>query len=513
VENPALAGFSVRLVCQSGGVLKPASAVIEAHPGGDAVNRDSWRGRILIGEPDPSLSRFGGLVVAGELARQLDLVGRIDEELSRERRARPVKVRRRGLSPGQLVAAVAECQLAGGECFSDLEEVRADAAGACLRIVGATPSAPAALQRAKDFRRVHCQRVERALAAAGGELDRWLGRDPALELATVDLDATQIEVYGRYKQGAARDRLGKLSYAPHVAFWAQRGRALTGELVAGNREKLSGVECARIARRAISLLPAEHGPLCFRIDSAYYQIELLDSLRAERACFTVSVPRNQAMWGALERIGEDAWQDALDMPGAQVAETTYTPKGWNGEPLRLIVRRVQFTADEIARRKGSRRLKTIHPAQLQLALDGQLASVYGYSFILTDIHWAPAVWVEHFHRHRAQVEERLKDSKLGQALRHLPSGSEHANRVWLTAALLALNLTAFCCDVSPAAGASADPDARPQRRHAKALRHLIFCIPMRIVRTGRRLILRPPAGYRHRAILQATLDAIHALGP
>ena len=127
-----------------------------------------------------------------------------------------------------------------------------------------------------------------------------------------------------------------------------------------------------------------------------------------------------------------------------------------------------FTAEEIAKRKGSRRLKTIHPQQLQLALEGKLASVYGYSFILTDIHWQPAVWIEHFHRHRAQIEERLKEAKLGQALRHLPSGNEHANRVWLTAALLALNLTALCCDLCPAAGASGKaPADAPLRRAPK----------------------------------------------
>ena len=105
--------------------------------------------------------------------------------------------------------ALAECQLAGGSFFRDLEEVRADEAGALLRIVAQTPSAPAALQRAKGFRRVHCQRIERALADAGHELDRRLGRDRSLELATVDLDATQIEVFGRDKQGAQRNRQGQ----------------------------------------------------------------------------------------------------------------------------------------------------------------------------------------------------------------------------------------------------------------------------------------------------------------
>ena len=174
----------------------------------------------MIGENDPSLVRYAGLVVIGELARRLRLVELIDAELAVERRARPVKVRRRGLSPGQLVVALSECQLVGGEFFADLEEVRADEAGSGLRTIAATPSAPTALQRAKDFRRVHCQRVERACARVGEQLDRALGRD-GTEPVTVDLDATVIEVYGRRKQGAARNRLGQLSYAPHVAFWGE----------------------------------------------------------------------------------------------------------------------------------------------------------------------------------------------------------------------------------------------------------------------------------------------------
>ncbi len=127
-----------------------------------AVNGVTRRGRIVVGENDPSLVRYAGLAVTGELARRLRLVELIDAELQAERRARPVKVRRRGLSPGQLVVSLAESQLIGGEFFSDLEQVRADEAGAGLRTVGGTPSAPTALQRAKDFRRVHCQRIERA---------------------------------------------------------------------------------------------------------------------------------------------------------------------------------------------------------------------------------------------------------------------------------------------------------------------------------------------------------------
>jgi hypothetical protein len=430
---------------------------------------DRGTGRLAVVADDPSLTPHAGLAVVGDLARHLGLVSLIDGELASECRARPVKTRCRGVSAGGLLVSLAECQLVGGAFFGHLEDLRADTAGAALRAVGDVPSAPAALQVSKRFRRVHCQRVERAMSRAGQRLDRVLGR-AAGEPVTIDLDATQITVYGRGKDGAARCRTGQLSYAPHIAFWAQRGRALTAELVGGNQERLSGGDCATIATRAIGMLPPEHGPVDMRIDSAYYAVDLLHRLRKEQSRFTVSVPRSKAMWKTLAEIPDHAWVDALDMAGAQVAETTYTPGGWRHEPLRLIVRRVAFRAEQIARLRGSRRLQTIHPDQLQMALDGQIDSVYGYSFILTDHHCQHTAWVEHHHRHRAQIEERLKDTKTGQALRHLPSGDINANRVWMTAALLALNITAWVCDLSPAAAASGSAPARtPLRRHARPL--------------------------------------------
>jgi hypothetical protein len=181
------------------------------------ANRDRRLGRILVRADDPSLTPYAGLAVSGELARRLGLAELIDAELAVERRARPVKVRRRGLSPGELVVSLAECQLVGGSFFDHVEDVRADGAGAGLRAVAGTPSAPAALQNAKRFRRCHVQRVERALARAGERLDRALGRDPG-EPVTVDLDATQVTVYGRRKRGAARSRHGHMSYGGCQSF-------------------------------------------------------------------------------------------------------------------------------------------------------------------------------------------------------------------------------------------------------------------------------------------------------
>jgi hypothetical protein len=478
-----------------------------------AAHRDSRPGRIEIRADDDGLTPYAGLAISGRLVPALRLVALLDAELSQVRRARPVKLRGRGLSAGELLVSLAECQLVGGECFQDVEELRADGAGAALRAVSAAPSAPCALQLAKRFRRSHLQAAERALGRAGEALDRALGRDRS-EPVTVDLDATAIEVYGR-KRGARRSRHGCVSYAPHVAFWAERGRPLTAELVGGNREKLAGREAARIARRALSLLPEGHGEATFRVDSAYYTRELLEALRAEGARFTVSLPRSQAMWRALERIGDGDWREATEMDGAEVAETSHTPDGWEHGPLRLIVRRVRFSRAQLAS-ATSRRRRTIHPEQLELCLDGKLGHCHGYSFTLTDIgaDERPAQDVEHFHRHRAQIEERLKEAKLGQALRRLPSGCEHANRVWLHCALLALALAAICCDLCPAAAASGKaPKGSPLRRAAKTLRRLLFCAPARVVRSGRGTILRLAAGFRYADVFRQTYEAAYTLRP
>ena len=478
----------------------------------NAVDRVKRVGQIVFRADDERLTPYAGLAVVGVLVRTLGLVGLIDGELARERRAAAVKVRRRGVSGGELLLALAESQLVGGECFDDIEDLRADRAGARLRGSLRVPAAATARQLAKRFRRCQIQAIERAVARVGGRLDRALGRD-ADEAATIDLDATQLEVHGR-KAGAARSRHGFVSYAPHVAFWAQRGRALTGELVGGHREKLTAAASATIARRALAMLRAagHTGAVSFRIDSAYYAVGLLSALRKAGARFTVSLPRTDAMWKLVGQIPDDAWADATDLPGAQVAQIAYTPGAWRHEPLRLILRRTLYSAAEISQNLNARRRKTIHPDQLAMLTDGQTDRVHAYSFILTDIDDQSAVWVEHFHRHRAQIEERLKDAKLGQALRRMPTADQHANRTWMAACLLALNLTAMICDLCPAAGASGKaPADAPLRRAAKTLRRILFCVPARIITSARQTILRLPAGWRHTDLLAATYHAALAL--
>ena len=107
--------------------------------------------------------------MSGELVRSLRLVELTDAELAAAGRVTPVKQRRRGLSPGGLVVALAESQLVGGDCFDDVERVRADRAGALLRAVA---EAPFGADRAPAGLPVPSQPYPRDRAGAGAGRER-----------------------------------------------------------------------------------------------------------------------------------------------------------------------------------------------------------------------------------------------------------------------------------------------------------------------------------------------------
>lgn len=491
------------------------------------VNDTGGFGRVEFRADDPSLTPWAGLEVSGELVRRTRLVERISTAVGEVRWPGPVKQRQRGLGVGELLVSIAESMICGADCWDDLEDLREDLASAPFRGVAAAPASATARQRAKLFRRSHLQAVEQAACDAGAWLDRCRGVDVAAPV-TIDLDGTDIEVFSA-KQGAARGRSGMMGYTPHIATWAERGRVLTAELYGANHTRISSSDSLKIARRAIQMLPTGHGPVCVRIDSGYDGVELLKGLRQLDAGFSLSMRRTPVMWRALELLDEDDWTPAIQMNGAEVAELAHTPAGWPHEPLRLLVRRVEHAADDVLRTKPqARRRRTIGPGQIELALKGELSTVYGYSFILTD-QPGDAAEIERFHRGRAQIEERIKEAKLGQALRHMPSRDIHQNRVWMTCCLLALNITSMLCDMTPQAAARTNDDGdlqpesprdriridedQPTRRAIKTVRRWILQVPGRIVRTGRRTTLRLPAGYRHLATLTATYNTILALPP
>lgn len=59
------------------------------------------------------------------------------------------------------------------------------------------------------------------------------------QTATIDMDTTDVEVYGRKKRGVAFNYQGQRCGRPHVANWAETSTVLAADLMAGNEDPRS----------------------------------------------------------------------------------------------------------------------------------------------------------------------------------------------------------------------------------------------------------------------------------
>src|SRR5512142_3394882 len=325
-----------------------------------AAVRGRTRGRIQIGADDPSLTAAGGMLAVTELCGKLGLIEALDAGMGE------VKQRRRGFSGGQ--------ELAGEAFLVGLDRVRADQAGQHLVPVPglATSTATGITRRFTDK---HWRGAETGLARATARTIGLLPAERAAELAcgpvTIDIDATDVEVYGSKKRGVAYNYQGQRAGRPHVASWAETEIPLAADLLAGDQDPRSHV--VGLLGRALAALPqavrdgaaAAGRKIALRADAGYFAGELARAAAAADMVFAIGAKRISSMWKTLAAVPGDAWRDATGMEGAQVAVSPYKPADWP-EGTVLLIRRVRLDPDQVSADPRSRRRRTLHPGQRAL---------------------------------------------------------------------------------------------------------------------------------------------------
>ena len=457
------------------------------------------RKRVRIGAPDPSLTGCSGLAALTEFA---DLVGFAP---TLDRHVGPIKRRRRGLTAGEFLLSLGTAQLCGEDAWVGMDRQRADVAGQSLGPVP-TPGSTTAALLAGRFGPQHLAGAERGLAAL---VDAWMRRLPAqvrallaVRAPTIDMDSTEVEVYGRHKDGVAYNYAGQLAGRPHIASWAQAALPLAADLLAGNEDVRP--RAGALLRRALAGLPKQGcGRARVRADAGYFCAELAQAAVDAEADFAIAAKRNPAMWRAYAGVPDSAWMPARDMPGAQVTAVDYAPEGWPPGTY-TIIRRVRVNTVDVSGDARSRRRRTIPKDQLKLALDGCVDHVWAVSFIVTNI---PAddgpdiVGIEAWFRCRTDIEERIREAKLGAGLRHLPSASRGVNTVWMWGAL-------FAGVISVMIQSLIGLDTERGRVRAARFRHELLRVPARVIRHARGLTLRLPPG---RQLLPEVLTRLREL--
>ena len=349
--------------------------------------------------------------------------------------------------------------------------------------------------------------VESGLAVVTGQMLALLPAERAAALAggpvTIDLDTTDVEVYGRKKRGVAYNHQGQRVGLPHVATWAETEIVLAADLGDGTDDPRA--TAPDLLRRALAALPERarrSGRVAMRADAGYFAGQLARAAHDAHISFAIGAKRIAPLWRLLAGIAENDWHDAIDMHGAQVAVAEYCPDWWPAS-TRLLIRRVLLDPGQVSADPRSRRRRTLHPDQRALPIPdlAQQPAIYAYSFILTNLDVsspAKAIAAEHWYRHRTTVENIFRDTKLGAALRHLPSGYPQVNLAWMWGALLAANMAAWLHQLT-AVTAGQDILAGHGVRGGKAmiatLRRRLIAVPGRLIRHARHLTLRLPPGH------------------
>jgi hypothetical protein len=439
------------------------------------------------------------LVAVTELCGRLGVIEAVDAAVG------PVKQRDRGFGAGELLCGIAAAQLAGEDFLAGLDRQRADAAGQQLTPVPGLASATAA-GLARRITAVQWEAVERGLAAVTGRMLSLLPAGRAVALAegpvTIDLDTTDVEVYGRKKRGVAYNHQGQRVGRPHVAGWAEAEIVLAADLGDGTDDPRA--TAPGLLRRALACLPAaaRAGRVGLRADAGYFAGQLARAAHDARIAFAIGARRIAPLWRLLDGIADDDWHDAIEMDGAQVAVAQYCPDWWPANTA-LLVRRVALDPAQVSADPRSRRRRTLHPDQRALPIPelARAGIIYAYSFILTNLDVsspARAAAAEHWYRHRTTVENLFRDSKTGAALRHLPSGYPQVNLAWMWGALLAAAMAAWLHQLT---GRIAGEDivhghgVRGGKAMIATLRWRLIAVPGRLIRHARHLILRLPPGH------------------
>ena len=288
------------------------------------------------------------------------------------------------------------------------------------------------------------------------------------DTVTLDFDSHVQTCLGRPQRSAVgfnRRRRGAPSYKPLFAFVGETRDFVGGRFHPGNRADLAGAKTLFDELRRWLQRIGFTGRLQFRADNGFYAGWLLDHLERWSVTYAIVADLN----GLGTRLVGLNYRP-LDAEYA-VAEFYHHAAGWKRARRMIAIRR------------------RIDPAEPKRGKQLRLLEAEGYSFqvIVTNSEAAPEeVW--RFYNGRCNVENLIKEGRLGLSMDEVCSHSWAANAVHNWLALLAGNLVGWFGEYLLGL----------ERRHSiAAVREWLLRIPARLIRTGRQWVLRLSTHYRH----------------
>lgn len=434
----------------------------------------------VTGDGSGIVGHAGGLLLV-ELAERVGLAAGLSAAMI------PTRQRRSAHDPAQVLVGLAAMLADGGDCIADLKVLREqpDVFGP----VASDATAWRVLDSIDDptARRIDAARAKaRAAAWAAGARPTWI---------VLDIDATLITAHSEKEQAAPTYKRG-FGFHPILCFLDQTNEALSGILRPGNAGSGTAVDHVAVLDQALAQLPVKtktadpaNGEwMLVRGDSAACSHDFLDAARTRGVEFSVGFTLTADVRDAVLKVPEKCWIPAMqaleeERDGAWVAEITdaLDLSGWP-EGSRVILRR-----------------ERPHPGAQLTFTD---ADGHRFQAFLTDSPEDDIVFLEARHRGHARVEDRIRVGK-DSGMRNLPFGDFARNQAWLLLVLVAADLVAWCQQLLL--------DGELRVAEPKRLRYALWHCAGRLVRTGRRIILRLQDNWPWTKQLVAAFDRLHAI--
>jgi hypothetical protein len=426
----------------------------------------------------------GGIALLAETARVAGLAAELPTGLQPWTRHRAVH------DPATVLTQLAYALAAGGDCLADIAMLR-DATS----IVGPVPSDPTVSRVIDDLATggsAVLAAIAAAHAAARARVHAAGGGPSGPGLVALDIDSTLITAHSD-KQDARPTYKRGFGHHPVLAFLDHgedgTGEALAGQLRPGNANANDATDLLSTLDAAMAQLPEQvRNRLLVRCDAGGYSHAFLDGVVARGLEFSVGWQANAEVAEAIAVLPDAAWtpaydSDAAPRDGADVAELTglIDLSSWP-DRTRIIARR-----------------EVPHPgAQLRLTdVAGRRITCFA-----TNTSRGQLAELELRHRRRARVEDRIRCAK-DTGLANLPLHDTASNRVWLALVLLAVDLFTWTQTLALSG---------PLRvAEPKTLRNRLLAVAGRVVRSGRRILLRLDKDWPWASTVAAAVAALRAI--
>jgi hypothetical protein len=346
----------------------------------------------------------GGLMVVRELDERLGFSELIAQHLTDSRRGKNTQ-----LPLADLLRQSVYSRLAGYEDVNDAERVSQDPT---FRLIGSEKiweRGAALTSRLQSFETEILAEEENfaGLAAINRELIARAEAIDSPQRVVLDMDSTEIPVYGRQEQSAYNGHFESTCYHPLLLF-NREGDCLAVKLRPGNVHSAEGWEELLVPE--LERQQEQGKEVAFRADAAFAKPEIYDALEARGVKYAIRLPANDKLEEDIAELLTRPVGRPSHKPVVWYKSFLYQAASW--KTARRVVAKVEFHCGELFPRVG---------------------------FIVTNLQTNSRAVVR-FYNKRGTAEQWIKEGKQAMKMTRLSCHRFRSNEVRLWLSVIAYNL-------------------------------------------------------------------------